>query len=294
MNSFQPPIPLAQPAPMPQTPDPAPQNSYAAPEQDPLQQVNAQGNFPGIRLPVPEHHQGENPMAPYLTLGSSVEERVKTKIWQRHYIKLTCLAYINPQVSLLLNFNGLQPTISMSPPESAPITSYWEWLTLFRTYASIYLEVHTHEGAALFTYTERVGEMYRNFPRTFIWLEYDRKFWLQKSVDRNLPWQKVELQILWPMIGMKQQELTTQSSNADKNRDSRNNQPFGRASGGDPPAETCTSYYYKGFCKKQYKGCNFNHLCGHCRKPGHPLTKCRQGQNHHEGNKPGSNSSQKQ
>ena len=169
MNSIQPPNPPAQPAPipaalgaapMPQAPVLAPQNTYVALEQDPLQQVIAQGAFPGIRLPVTEHHQGENPMAPYLTLGSSVEEKVKTKIWQGHYIDLTCLGNITPQALLLVTLDGLQPSISMSPPKSAPITSYWEWQTLFRTYASIYQEVHTHEGTAFFKYTERVGEMY--------------------------------------------------------------------------------------------------------------------------------------
>ena len=70
----------------PPAPVPAPQNAYAAPEHDPLQQVIAQGAFPGFRLAIPEQQQCENSMAPYLTLGSSVEERVKTKIWQGHYI----------------------------------------------------------------------------------------------------------------------------------------------------------------------------------------------------------------
>ena len=66
--------------------------------------------------------------------------------------------------------------------------------------------MHTQDGPAMFTYAERVGEIKRNFPGTLIWLDYYRKFRLQKSVDRNL--QKIELQILWPMTGSQQKELS--------------------------------------------------------------------------------------
>ena len=289
MNSFQPPNLPAQPAHIPAQPAHIPAALGAAPappaqmpeqqtngtgEDVPLQQVIAQGAVPGLRLAIPDQQLGENPMSSYLTLGCSVEERIKTKIWQGLYIELTCLASLGgPQASVSLNWSGQHPSICMAPPKSAPITSYWEWLTLFRTYASIYLEVHTQEGPALFTYTERVGELHRNFPKTLIWLEYDRKFRLQKAVDKNLPWQKVELQILWPMMGMRQQEsLATPFVDNNMNRD--NTSTSQRASGGEPPADTCTSYYFKGFCKKQFKGCGYHHLCGHCHKPGHPLTKC--------------------
>ena len=126
MNSFQPPNLPAQQAHIPAALGAAPAPPAQMPEQQtngtgedvPLQQVIAQGAVPGLRLAIPDQQLGENPMSSYLTLGCSVEGRIKTKIWQGLYIELTSLASLGgPQASVSLNWSGEHPSICMAPPQ---------------------------------------------------------------------------------------------------------------------------------------------------------------------------------
>lgn len=59
------------------------------------------------------------------------------------------------------------------------------------------------------------------------------------------------------------------------NKGENTKQPFQRASGGPPPKDTCHCFYFKGYCKNQFTSCEYNHICGHCKKSGHSLKKCR-------------------
>ena len=198
------------------------------------------------------------------------------------------------QPAMTINYNGEHPSFVMTPPKLVQPSTYREWLELFLIYASILIEARPQEAAGLFTYIARIGEL-EAADHPLVWFEYDIAFRRLKAMKQDLPWQRTVMEILWPIQKRRQMESHRSSSYSSQNTSQRSNQPFQRASGGSPPPETCHCYYYKGFCNK-IATCPYNHICGHCQRAGHPLTKCHQAkgsnQNCHHNSKPNTSSRQ--
>ena len=180
-----------------------------------------------------------------------------------------------PSASLAISWaNEGKAAFSVSPPKIALPNTFAEWLPLFHTYAAIYTEVYPAEAPALFTYMVCIAELQTQYGGS-LWRDYDTSFRRLRALQHSLPWQEIHEKVL-NMV--KPRAITNNiSNNKSNNNNTRSNQPFRGATGGNPPAKSCFAYYYRGTCNKA--GCQLTHLCGHCRKPGHPLFKCRKFQN---------------
>ena len=76
--------------------------------------------------------------------------------------------------------NG-QPSISLTP------ASIFKWIRLFSVYASIYVECHPSESAALFTYMMNIMELHRRHGGV-AWRLYDERFRRIRIMAPELPW----------------------------------------------------------------------------------------------------------
>ena len=85
-------------------------------------------------------------ISPFLVLGSTLDPKIKLKIWEGGYVDLSTLATItDPSVSVAVTTDGQQPTIYLTPVRARPPGNVMEWLRLFSTFASVYLERHPTE-----------------------------------------------------------------------------------------------------------------------------------------------------
>ena len=92
-------------------------------------------------------------ISPLLVLGAMLDRTIKGKIWEGGYVDLSTMATItDPSVSVAVTTDGQQPTISLTLVRVRPPGNVMEWLRLFSTYASVYLEKHPAEAPSLLTY----------------------------------------------------------------------------------------------------------------------------------------------
>ena len=104
------------------------------------------------------------------------------------YVELSSLASPSePIVSVAVGTSGQQPTISLTPTKVRPSGNVLEWLRLFATYSSIYLQHHESEAPAMLTYMVNIIDMQ---PRHggFAWRTYDESFRCVRALSTALPW----------------------------------------------------------------------------------------------------------
>ena len=162
-------------------------------------------------------------------------------------------------VSVVMGNDG-QPTISLAPVRTKPLSSIYEWLPLFCTYASIYLQAHADEAAALMTYMVAIMNMSKRHGG-YAWRVYDDKFRRIRALSPTLPWHVTN----W--------DLAMDAIHA--------NVPAGRSA---PPAPLhakqrptgkgyCFDYNSHGRCNR--KPCKYAHACLNCGRQGHARRTCR-------------------
>jgi len=224
-NPQQPPPPAANPQ---QPPPAANQHAYQQPLQQPLQpgyhpqqapfyhmpypptqnQQPAQDRYQnaiaqtalavaGFNLP-PLQEQGESPLAPFLLLGSTIKNTIKSKVWEGKYLEIGTLSNVMAQPSLNVSWLDNNPSIAMSPPKSTPPSTYKEWTSLFRIYMVIRMDVYPQEGQGMITYAARIGDLAASEP-TGVWYEYDVAFRKLRAIKQDLPWQRIVTELLWPI-----------------------------------------------------------------------------------------------
>ena len=180
------------------------------------------------------------------------------------------MSTITSQPSLNFSWSGEHPSIAMAGPKATPPANYREWSKLFSIYMVVRMEMWPQEGQAMITYAARIGDLEAS-EAPGVWYQYDVAFRKLRAMKPDLPWQRILVDILWPI---QRRNHTITATTTPSYNDQRTNQPFHKASGGSPPHKTCTNYYYKGTCNSG-SGCGYKHICGHCRRPGHSLINCR-------------------
>ena len=202
----------------------------------------------------------EDPRSHTRVLGATVEEDTIRKIRRFFFIELGVLSKSAPSPSAAATSQLMGCShIPTAPPKPVQPSSFSEWLDLFLIYMTIRMGQSPAEGPALTTYVARIKELSRREPIA-VWLAYDREHRKLKAVEPELSWTKVHYDLLYPC-----QPATSQEEHVI--------QPFSVATGGPPPPGTCAPFYFKGWCDK-ISTCPQNHLCGHCKQPGHALFKC--------------------
>ena len=145
-------------------------SSVQPPSQDLLSSVRQRNNMSSSQT------VGEQPsLTRYLVLGATLESKIKSKICEGGYVDLGALSSpTDTAVSVAMRNNG-QPTISLTPMRTSPPSSILEWLRLFGTYASIYLQAHADEGSSLMRYMVASMDMSKCHGG-YAWRVYDEKF----------------------------------------------------------------------------------------------------------------------
>ena len=159
-------------------------------------------------------------------------------------------------VSVVMGNDG-QPTISLAPVRTKPPSSIYEWLRLFGTYASIYLQAHAYEAPSLMTYMVAIMDMSKRHGG-YAWRVYDEKFRRIRALSPTLPWHVTNWDMAMDAIHA--------------------NVPAGRSAAPAPfhakqrPTGKgyCFDYNSHGRCNR--KPCKYAHACSNCGRQGHCQT----------------------
>lgn len=176
-------------------------------------------------------------LAPFLRLGATLSETIKSKIQSKQYVELSVLANSNPlaqqtQFALTLNPNGSEPTWAVTNPKPAQIKTLQDWDKLFRIYCCLYTEAHPLEAPGLFTYISHIHDLARTKPG-FLWRDYDIHFRTVRARSPGaLPWDRFSISLL---AELERQQEAGQPSTAAQGK---------KATG------ICHQFRYKGFCQR--------------------------------------------
>jgi len=213
-------------------------------------------------------------MSAYLTLGSTLDTKIKAKIWARQYVDLGTLSPpTNEHVSF--SFNAKEGALTLAPTKSNTSLNIFSWLRLFSTYAAVYLERYPEEAPNMFSYMVNILDLQKKYPGA-AWCNYDIRFRQLKShceinrAHNSLPWQVTNYQLVLDVLHT-DNPLVARPVHG---RRDTTQKPFPAAA----PSGTTTA---TGFCYQfnQPKGCQrqqcrYRHDCQVCGKRGHPAVRC--------------------
>ena len=202
--------------------------------------------------------EGENIVSRLLILGATLDQKMKARIWSREYIELTSLAdHSNPAVSVSLLADG-KPSIALKPAKTSSPGSFNQWLQLFCTYATVYLERYQDEAPSLLTYIIRIFEMSKKHGG-YIWRAYDEGFRKVRAFA-PVPWHRTN----WDLV------FNVQNAESGNQPFRRNFTPNKFPNKGKQAKEAkgiCFAFDRSGKCNRQ--PCHFRHECTVCNKRGH-------------------------
>ncbi len=275
-------VPTARPAPV-SAPTPGP-SRFAPP---PLEGDNGEVNVEGVQvndnaiteaiqsiLGVPAANPGTF-LTNYLLGGTTLELKVKEKIWSGAYLELGSLLPKNdfePRMDFRYA-TGSVSQFSLTPAKSKPVSNINEWVKLFNIYASVYVIRFPEAASQMFTYVNRVYSLYKRQPQTFVWRFYDEIFRRIKTMFPPLTWH-----ILHHPLVQEAEEVNASFQNRNVAR--RNNNTTSSNNSNSPNAAlpqrlnndgTCHRYN-RGSCN--FKNCKYQHQCCNC-KGRHPAVHCR-------------------
>ena len=212
-------------------------------------------------------HDGtaEGGIAQFFVLGATLDPKIKLKIREGAYVDLGSLsAPSDASVSVAMGSDG-QPSISLTPSRGRPPTSICEWIRLFGVYASIYVECHPSESAALFTYMVNVMDIHRRHGGV-AWRLYDERFRRIRAMAPELPWHLINWDVAMGAI---------HSAPVDRQAAPQAPVPFRqgapRSAMRSTPTGVCFDFNYRGTCSRT--PCRFKHACITCGQ-GHPSRTC--------------------
>ena len=157
-------------------------SSVQPPSQDLLSSVRQHNNMSSSQT-VDEQPS----LARYLVLGATLESKIKPKICEGGYVDIGALSSpTDTAVSVAMGNNG-KPTISLTPMRTSPPSSILEWLCLFGTYASIYLQAHDDEASSLMRYMVAIMDMSKCHGG-YAWRVYDEQFRRIRAPSPTLQW----------------------------------------------------------------------------------------------------------
>lgn len=249
-------------------PDPRPTQQAAQPMQAII-------NNAALNLPGPSNPAGET-LSPYLTLGTTVNPKLKSDIWAGQYIELAKLNAADSAPAVSVSWTGQKPSISMEQPQLEPPESFLEWLKLFNTYAAIYLEVHPLEAGPMLTYVVRIMELLNAHEGT-VWRSYDERFRRLKEHCPTMAWSQTNWQLVMEVTSGAAAKSPSVTKSSNKKQPFRGQSTDNRR----PPNGSCYKFYYQGACSKS--DCKYTHMCAVCKKTGHSKLECKNKQNNNKG-----------
>ena len=223
-----------------------------------------------------ENKEGEQVMSSYLVLGSLVDKKIKMKIWMGEYIDLSQLkGKEDHSLSVSIQNDGT-PSIALKPNKSAPPANIFQWLELFSTYASIYLERFPSEAPAMLTYINRILDLSRKYPG-LLWRIYDEKF-RQARIFGGFQWHEMRWELIMEStfpIGKSSRPQPFRDNNRRFQVDAKQTNSTDESNYRSPQGY-CFTYDKTGKCQNYKQPCKFIHACSICRKRGHYRLTCYQ------------------
>ena len=216
-------------------------------------------------------HGEQSAISPFLVLGSTLDPKIKAKIWEGVYVELGGLSSpTDPTVSVAVSHDGQQPSVSLTPVKAKPPGNIIEWLRLFATYMCVYLQTHASEAPSMLTYMVNILDMHRRHGG-FAWRVYDERFRRVRALAPSMPWHVTN----WDLAMDAVQTVVVRQSDTLQ-------QPFrfGQRPNQQPargPSAVCFAYNGTGKCGRT--ACHFAHVCANCGRKGHPRIACRIGKN---------------
>ena len=213
-----------------------------------------------------EHLGVTTDIAQFFVLGATLDPKVKAKIREGAYVELGSLSSpTGSSVSVSMGTDG-QPSIALTSVRARPPATILEWIRLFTTYASVYVETHPDEAPSLFSYVTVITDLQTRHGG-FAWRVYDERFRRVRAMAPQMPWHITNWDLAMGAI--------------------QSNVPFVRQ--GAPPTQSpfhngrrpdarglCNDFNYRGKCARQQ--CRFAHVCNVCGRSGHSGRTCRSAQ----------------
>ncbi len=228
----------------------------------------------------------------FMLAGAYVDPKIKSKIIAGDYVELSSLAPKDETpASLSMQFANDDPNqVNFTPSKTCrKPASLAEWNYLFFAYASIYLPHHPEEGAQIVTYMQRIADMQKDEPNTYIWRQFDESFRKMREGCKGdpLPWHIHHPQCISNAKSAYYRSLSQQRSNTNtnSNTNTRGGGYSGRRGGqggGRGGFQGQNRRRFANLCDKYNEGsctfqkCKFTHLCSICRGV-HPATHCKNG-----------------
>ena len=134
---------------------------------------------------------GERPinMASFssVPLGSSVDPKIKAKIWAGQFVELgTLVGEFSESPVLIFDTKNRNPSVQMRENVSRRIFNVAQWTDAFLVYVAIYTECHPTDVASILKYVQLVRSMAAS-ARNNMFIAYDRDF-RKLRVHNNMPW----------------------------------------------------------------------------------------------------------
>ncbi len=144
---------------------------------------------------------------------------------------------------------------------------------MFHVFAAIYCEKYGDAGGVLFGYANRIMELQREEPTSYMWLIYDILFRHLKARSPRLRWHVIYAECEHKARNYAER-FTKRNSTYNRGAPGRGRgRGFGRQSGTTRTDYTCDAFNEGKVC--QFKNCRFSHACSGC-KGSHPFAHCRQ------------------
>ena len=206
-------------------------------------------------------------ISPFLVLGSTLDPQINVKIWEGGYVDLSSMATVtDPSVSVAVTTDGQQTTISLTPVRARPPGNVMEWLRLFSTYASVYLEKHPAEAPSLLTYMVSIIYMHRNHGG-FAWRLYDEKFRCIRALTPALAWHITNWDLAVEALHTVAPPPSSRQAESQPSPFHTMQSPRKSSSG------VCYTYNRVGKCERTT--CPYAHVCANCGRKGHARRTCR-------------------
>ena len=135
-------------------------------------------------------------VANFLTLGATLDTKIKNKIWAGQYVELgslSCRTDASLAVNVTESSDG-QPHVALTTRKPKPPQNIYDWFRLFATYAAVYAERKPEQAPSLFTYLIRIIDMQRRHGG-FAWRIYDEQFRRIRAFAPNIPWHILNWQV---------------------------------------------------------------------------------------------------
>ena len=184
-----------------------------------------------------------------LSLGAFVPEKLKLAIWNGDFVELATLVDKNfDQDEITLRISSTGSNIALAPKESTKNINISKWISAFTIYMDIFIQKFPHETSNLLCYMNLIRDLER-VHGVVAFNYYDRNFRAYKQCQ-PLPWGALHHE-LWikattmAMAGVQTRTVT--------------------------PGKLCFRYNKIQGCNM--RNCQYEHICGHCRKR-HPQFRC--------------------